>query len=172
MLHNVRFAFLFVIIITPMVIFSQEINRKINDPRLNKEILYGYCDRSGLQEGEFGSAFVEYYTNYKPDKVVIKQLRKLGKDADITIVLGTWCSDAEKQVPRFIKILDQIKFNKQRITMICVNRDKEVDHIDIQKLGIQRIPTFIVYVKGREAGRIIEKPYKTLEKDLLMFLSD
>jgi len=161
-----------VMIISPIVILSQEINRKIADPRLNKEILYGYCDRSGLQEGEFGMAFSEYYRNYKPDKAVIKQLRKLHKEAEITIVLGTWCSDAKKQVPRFFKILDQAKFNKQRITMICVNRDKEVEDIDIRKLGIQRVPTFIVYVKGREAGRIIEKPYQTIEKDLLMFLSD
>ncbi|MFO7614472.1 MAG: thioredoxin family protein [Bacteroidales bacterium] len=172
MLQNVRFAFLLVMIISPVVIFSQEINRKITDQRLNKEILYGYCDRSGLQEGDFGEAFSEYYRNYKPDKAVIRQLRKLDKDADITIVLGTWCSDAEKQVPRFLKILDRIKFNKQRITMICVDRDKKVEGIDIQKLDIQRIPTFIVYVKGREAGRIIEKPYLSLERDLLMFLSD
>lgn len=172
MLSNVRFIFLLVMLAVPLITFPQEINQKIIDPRLEREILYGICDRSGLEEGEFGLAFQEYYRSYKPEKEVVAQLRKLRREVEILIVLGTWCSDTRKQVPRFFKILDQMKFGNENLKMICVDRDKEAGVEDFVKLDIQRVPTFIVYVKGREAGRIIEKPYNTLERDLLMFLSD
>ncbi|MCU0370461.1 MAG: thioredoxin family protein [Bacteroidales bacterium] len=53
-----------------------------------------------------------------------------------------------------------------------VNRDKEAGLVETINYNIQKVPTFIIYRKGREIGRIIETPYTTLEKDLLMFFSD
>ncbi|MCU0370460.1 MAG: hypothetical protein MUC31_03505 [Bacteroidales bacterium] len=100
MLHNVRLAILFVFTLHPVIIFAQELNQKIIDPRLNKEILYGYCDRQGLQKGEFGKVFDEYYQIYEPDKAVLEQLKLKQDGVEILIVLGTWCSDSQEQVPR------------------------------------------------------------------------
>ena len=172
MLKNARFAILFVLVICPAIIFSQELNKKIIDPRLNKEILYGYCDRAGIEKGEFGKVFDEYYQIYEPDKAVLDQLKLKKEGVEILIILGTWCSDSQEQVPKFFKILDKIKFNRKYVQMICVSRDKEAGLIETVNYNIQKVPTFIVYRKGREIGRIIETPYITLEKDLLMFFSD
>ena len=156
----------------PTVMFSQEINKKIIDPKSNKEILYGYCDRSGLEKGEFGEVFDEYYQIYEPDKEVLSQLKTMQEGVEILIVLGTWCSDSQEQVPKFFKILDRIRFDRKNVQMICVSREKEAGEVDIVNYDIQRVPTFIIYRKGREIGRIIETPYATLEKDLLMFFND
>jgi thiol-disulfide isomerase/thioredoxin len=172
MLHNVRLAILFVFTLHPVIIFAQELNQKIIDPRLNKEILYGYCDRQGLQKGEFGKVFDEYYQIYEPDKAVLEQLKLKQDGVEILIVLGTWCSDSQEQVPRFFKILDKIKFSKKAVQMICVDRNKQAGETDLVNYNVQRVPTFIFYRKGREIGRIVETPYSTLEKDLLMFFSD
>jgi hypothetical protein len=172
MSNNVRVVILLVGVILPAMVFSQELNRKITDPKLNQEILYGYCDRSGLEKGEFGKLFEGYYQMYKPDQAVLDQLKLKKEGIEILIVLGTWCSDSQEQVPRFFKILDKIKFSKKNVQLICVNKDKEAGDVETANYSIQKIPTFIVYRKGREIGRIVESPYTTLEKDLLMFFND
>lgn len=172
MIKNVRSFILLVLALLPVIIFSQEMNRKIIDPKLNKEILYGYCDRGELEKGEFGKSFEEYYQIYEPEKSVLNHLRSKQKGIEILIVLGTWCSDSQEQVPRFFKILDKINFIRKDIQIICVSSDKDAGLEEIINYNIQKVPTFIIYRKGREIGRIIETPFSTLEKDLLMFFSD
>jgi thiol-disulfide isomerase/thioredoxin len=154
------------------VLKSQEINRKIMDPKLNEEILYGYCNRNGLEEGEFGKVFKEYYSIYEPDKEVMGVMRSKLDSVSILIVLGTWCSDSQEQVPKFFKVLDKIRFNEKNLTIICVSKDKEAGEIDVKKYDIQRVPTFIIFRGSKEVGRIIETPVTSLEKDLLMLLGD
>lgn len=169
---NGKTTLIFFLVFLPVIIFSQESNKKIMDPKLNKEILYGNCSRSGLEEGEFGKLFEEYYELYEPDKAVLTQLKFKQEGIDILIVLGTWCSDSQEQVPRFFKILDKIRFSKKDVQLICVDSNKEAGEIDVSIYNILKVPTFIIYSKGREIGRIIETPYSTLEKDLLMFFSE
>ena len=154
------------------VLMSQEINRKIMDPRLNEEILYGYCNRDGLEAGEFGKVFKEYYSIYEPDKEVLGLMRSKLDSVSVLIVLGTWCSDSQEQVPKFFKVLDKIRFSEKNLTIICVSKDKEAGEIDVKKYDIQKVPTFIIFRGSKEVGRIIETPVTSLEKDLLMLLGD
>jgi thiol-disulfide isomerase/thioredoxin len=172
MYKNAKILILFVVMMMPAMMFSQDLNKKVIDPRLDKEILYGYCDRYGLEKGEFGKLFKEYYDIYEPDQSVINQLKQKKEGVEILIILGTWCSDSQEQVPKFFKVLDKMKFNKKSVEMICVSRDKEAGVVETVNYNIQKIPTFIIYKRGREIGRIVETPYTTLEKDLLMFFSD
>lgn len=172
MAKNVRVSILLVGIMLPAILFSQELNRTVKDLKSDKEILYGYCNRSGLEKGEFGKLFDQYYQMYEPDKGTINQLKSKKTGIDILIVLGTWCSDSQEQVPRFFKILDKIHFNKKNLEMICVDRDKKAGDVETGVYDIQKIPTFIIFKKGREIGRIVETPYTSLEKDLLMFFND
>ena len=172
MIMNSRSSLLFGFLLLPLFMFSQEMNKMITDPKSNKEILIGNCDRAGLKQGEFGIMFNENYKNYLPDKGVLNQLRLKKEGMDILVVLGTWCSDSQEQVPGFFKILDKIRFDKKSVQVICVDRNKEAGDVDLVNYNIVKVPTFIFYRKGREIGRIIETPYTTLEKDMLMFFSE
>jgi thiol-disulfide isomerase/thioredoxin len=151
---------------------TQELNQKIIDPKHGKEILIGYCNRPGLEKGEFGKYFEEYYSAYEPDRTVTNELKPRQEGIEILIVLGSWCSDSQEQVPRFFKILDIIRFNKKSVQIVAVNSSKEGGTVDLVNYNIQNVPTFVIFRKGREIGRIIEKPFMTLEKDLLMFFSE
>jgi thiol-disulfide isomerase/thioredoxin len=172
MVKSVKSVIVFVFALLPVTMFSQDLNKKIIDPRLDQEILYGYCDRAGLEKGEFGKLFEEYYKIYEPDQGILNQLKLKKEGIEILMIVGTWCSDSQEQVPRFFKILDKIRFNKNSVQIICVSRDKEAGDVETVNYNIQKVPTFIIYRKGREIGRIVETPYATLEKDLLMFFND
>jgi thiol-disulfide isomerase/thioredoxin len=166
---SIQLVFLLLI---PMMVISQERNKTISDPQYGHEILIGYCDRSALEKGEYGKWFSENYDAYIPDKNIINELKQKQAGIEIFIILGTWCSDSREQVPRFFNILDKIRFDKKSVQMVAVDSNKEAGDIDLKIYDITKVPTFIIYRKGREIGRIIEKPFMTLEKDLLMFFSE
>jgi len=159
-----------IVLLLPVISFGQELNRVIIDSTLQKEVLIGYCDRSGLLIGEFKDHYLKEYAAYKPDKKQIKKLKKTINDFSITIVMASWCSDSKEQVPRFYKIIDKAKFDYNKLTLIAVDRTKLSDDVDIEEFDIVYVPTFIVFEDGNEIGRIIETPDISLEQDLLNIL--
>ncbi len=162
-----------IIIISFCMVFTlqaQKLNKKIIDTKTQKEILVGKCNLNGLKTGEFGDIFNAEYKKYIPDSTVIALLQSKMKKIKIEIILGAWCGDSEDQVPRFIKILDALKYKTKKINILCLDRCFKADGFDKEKRNIQKVPTFIIYHKKKEIGRIIEIPTQTLEKDLLDIL--
>ncbi|MCB1223379.1 MAG: hypothetical protein KDK21_05555, partial [Mesotoga sp.] len=86
-------------------------------------------------------------------------------DLTITIVLGTWCSDSRREVPRFMKIIDLWGFPREKIRFIGVDINKIAPLEEYSGLDIERVPTFIFFEKKIEKGRIIEVPVTSLEQD-------
>jgi len=153
------------------LIYSQE----DSDPEKEKaqpEIQVGKYERKALQQGDFGKHFLEQYQNYEPDIDVLNRLKNRIYNYSITIVLGTWCSDSQEQVPMFFKILDNIDYNTNDVKIICIDRSKKAGDTDISDLNIERVPTFIFHKDNLEKGRIIEIPQETLEKDIQKIITD
>ena len=132
----------------------------------NLDLIVGKCERIELQKGEFGNYFIEEYKNYKPDRELLENIKNKFFNCSITIVLGTWCHDSQEQVPRFIKILDDVDYNTNYLEVICVDKEKIAGDYDISALNIEKVPTFIFYKNDKEVGRIIETPSNTLEIDV------
>ncbi|MCK5078922.1 MAG: thioredoxin family protein [Bacteroidales bacterium] len=152
-------------ILFSLSLHAQNINKKITDSELDQEILIGYCNRAALQEGEFGEYYLQEYENYDADKQFIEKIYNVEGSVDIVLVLGTWCQDSQEQVPRFYRIMDDAKVPDDVIAVICVDGNKTGGELSIEHLGIELVPTFIVYRGGEEIGRIIETPEASLEED-------
>lgn len=152
-------------------VFSQDLNKVIFDQRAGKDILIDYCNRSGLELGDFGEIYTEGYNNYHAASTIISELKPLLKDVNIQMVLGTWCYDSKIQVPKFMKLLDELQFDDSKLTIVAVNRMKKSQDANIDDLKIKYVPTFIIYRNKEEIGRIVEKPKKTLEQDLLKIVN-
>ncbi len=166
-----KLAIVLFILIAGASLFAQEGNKIIVDPDLKSNILIGRCNREGLKSEPFKPFFDEAYAKYAADENILKQLKKKISDVKILIVMGTWCEDSQEQVPAFFKLLDGFKFPDSHIEIIAVNRKKTAGDVDISALSIQRVPTFVFYRNDREIGRIVEKPSSTLEKSMLLILS-
>ncbi|WP_293300728.1 thioredoxin family protein [Pedobacter sp. UBA4863] len=152
---------------------SQEINKKLEDQIKHKQIMLNQCSREGLVEfPEFKASYDANYENYNIDSTTVPQLIKLMKGKKIKVVLGTWCGDSKYQVPNFLKVTDAAKVKEDDVSFIAVNGDKKAENGLIGDLDIQRVPTFIVTDKqGKEIGRIVEHPKKSLELDLVDILT-
>lgn len=138
----------------------------VYDTTINQEVLIDYCDRTGLESGEFGTYYKLEYDDYQVNDSLVKLLGSHLSDINITVVFGSWCSDSEQQVPHFYKIMDKAGYDDSKLSIIAVNRQKKAEEVDIANLQIDYVPTFVIYRDGDELGRIVESPYDTLEEDL------
>ncbi|MBU2445663.1 MAG: thioredoxin family protein [Bacteroidetes bacterium] len=149
---------------------AQVVNNITVDERSGKPMLIGLCTSEILiADTSFSWWFESEYDNYEPEDSSIKEINL--KDVQIVIVMGTWCGDTRKQLPRFLKILDQVSFDLKNLTMYAVDRKKKAEGIDIDYYVIERVPTFIFYKNDSELGRIIETPKASLEADMIEILS-
>lgn len=113
--------------------------------------------------------FEKNYNAYTVDegKVSLIQQRKAGVSA--IIFLGTWCGDSKREVPRFYKVIEKAGF--VAFEVYGLDRKKKTPDGVEAPYGIERVPTFIFFKDGREIGRIIETPEKTIEEDIAKILS-
>jgi hypothetical protein len=165
-------------IISLLILLVSCANRKVInqitfDKKANSDILIGYSNTEGLKKMPFKEWFNAEYDSYQPDIETINQIDKdyLNKNFRINLVMGTWCSDSRREVPRFVKILESLAFPMDSLFIINVNTEKQAKGTIVNQMNISRIPLFVFYKQGVEVGRIIESPQQSLEKDLLKMIS-
>ncbi len=146
------------------VVVNREVETK-NDGKM----LLGTQTKNQLLKEPFSDWYVKEHDEYTIDQKTVAELKKEKLNSyNITVVLGTWCEDSHREVPRLMKILESLKYPEQKLTIIAVNRKKEAPNGEEGIYNIQRVPTIIVQKYGKEVGRIIETPKSGwLEKDLL-----
>lgn len=107
---------------------------------------------------------------YQPDPEALDKLRGLAREVRIEVYFGSWCSDSEAHVSAFFKILDLVETPLLQASYIGVPEAKDKREPYGRDRKIVKLPTFIVLVDGREAGRIVETPQKSVEADLVKIL--
>lgn len=135
------------------------------DETSNQRMPLGKFDRSVFLDSSFVDWFTDEYDLYSADENVLQVLKEQIDGLHIKIIMGTWCSDSRREVPRFYKILDALRFDEQNVDLICVDRAKVGLNDEVDGLNINFVPTFIFYTNEIEVGRIIETPDVTLEID-------
>ncbi len=134
-------------------------------------ILLGYCTRQTFQDTSFSWWFNSVYDMYEIDSTTADSLRDKLSNVNITIVMGTWCSDSRREVPKLFKILDYLKFPEDKVSILTVGRDMKALGNETDSLKIEKVPTIIFYRGSSELGRIVESPEVSLEKDMLKILN-
>lgn len=112
------------------------------------------------------------YNSYTIDSTTLNKFDKTFSEQNysIDVFMGTWCEDSQREVPRFIKIMEYLGFDNYRI--IDLDTDKK-SRIGFEKdKNLKRVPTFIIYDKqGIELNRIVEYPVLSIEKDFFLIFN-
>jgi thiol-disulfide isomerase/thioredoxin len=130
----------------------------------------GWIQRTDLGAPQY-PAFSAVYDTVQVTPEFVDLLRSSHDGIDVLVILGTWCGDSKRQVPKFLKIADQSGIPRDRIRLYGVDRSKKSPEGVEQPYAIERVPTFIFLKGGKEVGRIIEKPVTTMEADMLEILA-
>src|SRR5690606_22739961 len=129
-------------------------------------ILIGKHDVTAIQNPPYSEWFLENY-RYMPKPEIFTELQEPLKDIEITVFMGTWCSDSRQHVPALMSTLDIAGYDSQNINLIALSRDKDTPEKLEEGFDIQFVPTIILNRNGKEIGRIVEYPIETIEEDLL-----
>ncbi|MCL1079604.1 thioredoxin [Parashewanella spongiae] len=115
--------------------------------------------------------FPDFDGNYQVNLSVIEPLKQIQTPTEIVVIIGTWCPDCHRDIPRFNAIINAIGNANIQVKYFGVDKQK----VDVQGLAAQyefsRLPTYIVKQQDSEIGRIIERPELTLEEDLVKLLN-
>ena len=156
----IHLLFLFLMITVALLSCS---NNKKQQPK--QKLLTGWLTKDNLlQEIPQYKAEMDLY---QPDSTVIANLNTLEKLFTLNIFLGTYCSDCKREVPRFLKMIEQLNSANFSYRLFGLNRAAADTSGMREKFNIEYVPTFIVYHNEEEIGRIIERPMVSLENDLL-----
>ncbi|MHB1685938.1 MAG: thioredoxin family protein [Ignavibacteriaceae bacterium] len=165
-----KILFLSIFLFIGLKIMAQSKDTLITDILSGRPMLLGVCNREALRDTNFSWWYESEYDLYNIDSSSLEKLSGKMNDIKITVVMGTWCSDSRREVPRFFKILDYLKYPSDSVTIIMVGRDKKGKSSEADNLKIEKVPTIIFYRNDKELGRIIESPTVTLEKDMLKII--
>jgi len=116
-----------------------------------------------LQKIPEWKAFVE---GYSPKLDIINRLQAVPEEVRVEIFLGTWCPDCRQHVSAYFKIMDMVRNPMLQTTYTGVPRDRGARGPYIEGKAIDRLPTFIIFFRAEEIGRIIETPRRSVEEDL------
>lgn len=147
------------------------VNREV-ETKNDGKMLLGHQTKNQLLKEPYSEWFVKEHDEYAIDQKALAELKKEKLNSyNIVLVLGTWCEDSHREVPRLFKILESVGYPESKLTMIAVNRKKEAPNGEEGQFNIQNVPTIIVQKYGKEIGRIIESPSTGyLERDLVEIL--
>lgn len=154
--------------LTFLIIIAASISVSI--AQTSDEILLGKISKEDLQKNPFASWYDENDAAYQVDLNTIADLDALLDGVEVKIVMGTWCHDSKREVPRFYKILSHVENAEKKTQMIALDRKKQAPNDEINGLGITNTPTFIFLKDGKELNRIVEKPVESIEKDMVKIL--
>lgn len=133
---------------------------------------FGEFSRDQLENSTHNSWFVENYNAHPLNKALVSQIDSLLNDIEVTIYMGTWCEDSQREVPGFFKIIDALEANDQVQPIVGLNEDKVSQDGSAEQAGVTNVPTFIFSKDGEEINRIVEFPIISLEQDILDILQE
>lgn len=140
-------------------------------------IIYGSITTDSLLQPPYENWYKKNYSDYAVNNTIKESFKTVPqKGIKIEAFFGSWCGDSKRELPRFTKVLDEIKFDKNNLHIIATGGSdslyKQSPNGEDRGKGIFRVPVFIVYRNGTEIGRINEYPVQTLERDLLSILQN
>lgn len=141
------------------------------------QVLVGPISREQVETAV--PAWVHAGVEAKPDLAAAQGLSAVAPGAEVTVLLGTWCSDSRREISRLWKALDGIGAAAGggpgsglpfTLTYIGVDEAKKQPAPAVAAAGLEYVPTLIVRRNGREVGRIVESSPHGVEVDLLALL--
>ena len=81
----------------------------------------------------------------------------------VRVLFGTWCHDSQREIPKLLRMLEDINLKPEKISLIGLDYDKNEPLNRGEMLGVKRTPTIIFYKDEIEIGRIEETPKIMLE---------
>lgn len=103
---------------------------------------------------------------YRPEAPLVEQLKKTSAAVEVTVFFGSWCQYCQEYVPRTLQLEKELAGSRVKFRYFGLPNGDFSQIPEAVQNGIQRVPTSIVKIDGREVGRIINDESKNPERKL------
>lgn len=122
--------------------------------------------RKGAELKAHSPEYVRTAKGYAPNGPALASLKKETRPVTVKVVFGSWCPHCRQHVPYLLRVEDELKASKSSVKFeyLGLPRPPEAwQNPEVKKLNVKGVPTGIVYVNGREVGRIEGKGWDNPE---------
>ncbi len=125
--------------------------------------------RKGGELRAYDPAYVRAAQAYRPNDAALQALRAQGQPVRVRVFFGSWCSFCKRYLPRLLKVEEELAGSKLEFEYFGLPRD--LDDPEAKRLAVKAVPTGIVFVGGREIGRLEGGAWQAPESGLRDLLS-
>lgn len=141
----------------------------LGDSEAEGPVLLGELTRQQLETAL--PDWIEAEVLARPDLESAYSLSSALSGAEVTVLLGTWCSDSRRELARLWRAFDEAGIlDPAELRYVGVDREMVEPEEWVAGQNLQLVPTFLVSRQGVEVGRIVELAPNGIEKDLLSLL--
>lgn len=109
---------------------------------------------------------------YVTDKTAIAALKKEARPVKVKVFFGSWCGHCKKHVPMLLRVQEEIQGSKIQIEYYGLPQGAGFSQdAEVKRLGINAVPTGVVFVNGKEVGRLKNDGWNAPERALREVLS-
>ncbi|HVR31056.1 MAG TPA: thioredoxin family protein [Thermoanaerobaculia bacterium] len=135
---------------------------------VEKPALVGWQTLDSL--GSYSAKYAERAAAYEPKAGVVNDLRARGEDVRLTVFFGSWCPFCQQKVPLAMKLARELVGSNVKIDFYGLPRLFSGD-AQAKRYGIKSVPTGVVFVGGKEVGRISADGWASPETTLDQIVS-
>ena len=135
---------------------------------VEKPPLVGWQTPAGLVS--YSPKYGERADAYTPQAKAVADLRGRQDDVRLTVFFGSWCPFCQQKVPMVMKLARELAGSSVKIDFYGLPRNISSDP-QAKKYAVKSVPTGIVFVGGREVGRITADAWASPEASLAKILS-
>lgn len=158
----------FILLIAVIPAFSQN-QYEVSTDTDGGKILKGIISRETLEKDTsfYNRWYAVNFKAYAPNADAVAGLKKHKDSLQIVAFMGTWCEDSHFIIPKLFHLLDAAGYGADKISLIGTDRAKKTLGYLSESMSVTNVPTIIVLVKGKEAGRVVEYgKYGMFDKEL------
>ncbi len=124
------------------------------------------------------------YFEYEPDHALRADLANNLEGVRIKAIIGTWCGDCRREIPRLWRILEGVGYSLSNVQMLAVASSSFTEDMGVPRealewsrdvkshYDVEAVATIVFLRGGVEIGRIVESPEIALEEDILRIVRD
>jgi len=102
---------------------------------------------------------------YSPDAKAVSALKSIGKPVKVRVYFGSWCSFCKQYVPKLLKVAEQLEGSRVDFEFYGLPQGFAGEPM-AERDDVSAVPTGIVYVGGKEVGRMRSQDWQRPEQSL------
>jgi thiol-disulfide isomerase/thioredoxin len=150
---------------------GESINFAFDDASVSlkpKPPLLGWHEAADLKE--YSARYDKGSESYRPVSSVMTRLKNQSRPVKVRVYFGSWCPRCQVTVPGMVRVADDLSGGKYDFEFYGLPQGFG-DEPEAKKAKVNGVPTAIVYVGGKEVGRLTNEEWETPERGLSRILS-